>query len=436
MNIQRLDSKANDFSIALDNLLHFDQAVDLAIDQRVDRIIAGVRKDGDLALLNLTSELDGWKPNSVESLKISGAEVDAALEQVSPEQSQALHQAAARIQTYHEYQRQESWSVGEEDGTTLGQKVTPLDSAGVYVPGGKASYPSSVMMNVIPARVAGVERICMVVPTPGGVLNPLVLAAAKIAGVHEIYRIGGAQAIAALAFGTQSIDRVDKIVGPGNIYVATAKQKVFGRVGLDMIAGPSEVLIICDGKTDPDWIALDMFAQAEHDEIAQSILLSPDSSYLDAVQESIERLLPTMSRRTVIEASLENRGALIKVADLDDAIAISNKIAPEHLELSVADPEACLASVVHAGAVFMGRHTPEAFGDYCAGPNHVLPTSSTARFSSPLGVYDFQKRTSVINCSVSGASKLAKVASVLARGEGLEAHARSAEARRGISDDT
>ena len=337
--------------------------------------------------------------------------------------------AAERVRVYHEHQRQESWRYTEADGTVLGQKVTPLDRVGLYVPGGKASYPSSVLMNAIPAKVAGVPEVVMVVPTPRGEINELVLAAACLAGVDRVFSIGGAQAVAALAYGTQTVPRVDKIVGPGNIYVATAKRAVFGQVGIDMIAGPSEILVVCDGQTDPDWIAMDLFSQAEHDEDAQSILLSPDAAFLDAVEASLNRLLATLERSDMVRISLENRGALIKVDSLEQACELSNRIAPEHLELSVEDPEALLPSIRHAGAIFMGRHTPEALGDYCAGPNHVLPTSGTARFSSPLGVYDFQKRSSVIYCSPEGASELGKVASVLARGESLTAHARSAEYR-------
>jgi histidinol dehydrogenase len=341
----------------------------------------------------------------------------------------ALETAAARIRGYHSHQLQESWQYQEADGTVLGQQVTPLESVGIYVPGGKASYPSSVLMNCIPARVAGVSEVIMMVPAPDNELSPIVLAAAAIAGVDKVFTLGGAQAIAALAYGTETVPKVDKIVGPGNIYVATAKRMVFGSVGLDMVAGPSEILVVCDGQTDPDWIAMDLFSQAEHDEDAQSILIAWDAGYLDAVQQSIEKLLPEMERRDIIAQSLANRGALIEVADADEAATICNRIAPEHLELSVADPESWLPNIRHAGAIFMGRHTAEALGDYCAGPNHVLPTSATSRFSSPLGVYDFQKRSSLIFCSEQGASDLGRVASVLGRGESLTAHARSAEYR-------
>jgi histidinol dehydrogenase len=352
-----------------------------------------------------------------------------SLSLITTEQRQALEVAAERIRHYHQYQKQASWSYTEADGTVLGQQITALEKIGVYVPGGKAAYPSTVLMDVIPAKVAGVEEIIMTSPTPGGEINHIVLAAAAIAGVDRVFTVGGAQAIAALAYGTESIPRVDKIVGPGNSYVATAKRQVFGQVGLDMIAGPSEILVICDGQTDPDWVAMDLFSQAEHDEAAQSILVSPDADFLLAVERSMEKLLPTMERQSIISVSLNNRAALIKVDDLDQAIAVCNRIAPEHLELSVADPDSLLPKIKHAGAIFMGRYTSEALGDYCAGPNHVLPTSGTVRFSSPLGVYDFQKRSSIIHCSQQGASTLGKIASVLARSESLTAHARSAEYR-------
>ena len=355
--------------------------------------------------------------------------MQSALAQISLEQRTALEVAADRIRNYHQHQLQSSWRFTEADGTVLGQQISAMERVGLYVPGGKASYPSSVLMNAIPAKVAGVDELTMVVPAPDGELSPMVLAAAAIAGVDRMITIGGAQAVAALAYGTETIAKVDKIVGPGNIYVATAKRAVFGQVAIDMIAGPSEILVICDGLTDPDWIAMDLFSQAEHDEQAQSILLCPDADYLDKVEASIKKLLPTLARESIASVSLKNRGALIKVADMEQAIAVSNRIAPEHLELSIADPEAWLPKVRHAGAIFMGRFTPEALGDYCAGPNHVLPTSGTARFSSPLGVYDFQKRSSVIMCSAAGASTLSKTASVLARSEFLEAHARSAEYR-------
>ncbi len=427
--IRRLNSDAVDFDQALGSLLAWDEASDAKIVAQVEVILAEVRAQGDAAVIEYTKRFDRLAVNDISELKVSAQRIEAAFKRITNEQLQALEQAAARIRSYHEHQKQASWQYTEADGTVLGQKITAMEKVGIYVPGGKASYPSSVLMNAIPAKVAGVKQITMVVPSPDGELNDMVLAAAKIAGVDEIYTIGGAQAIAALAYGTQTIARVDKIVGPGNIYVATAKRLVFGVVGLDMIAGPSEILVICDGKTDPDWIAMDLFSQAEHDENAQSILISDDKAFIDAVECAIEKLLPLMQRKSIIEQSLRNRGALIAVANIDEAIAISNRIAPEHLELSVDNPEALLDKVIHAGAVFMGRYTPEALGDYCAGPNHVLPTSGTARFSSPLGVYDFQKRSSIINCSSAGSKVLGKVASVLARGESLEAHARSAEFR-------
>jgi len=392
-------------------------------------IIKAVRERGDAALVELTQRFDGLQVASMADLILPRARLEQALERITPEQREALEIAAERVRSYHERQKQDSWTYTEADGTVLGQKVTPLDRAGLYVPGGKASYPSSVLMNAIPAKVAGVPEVVMVVPTPRGELNELVLAAACIAGVDRVFTIGGAQAVAALAYGTESVPPVDKIVGPGNIYVATAKRHVFGKVGIDMIAGPSEILVVCDGQTDPDWIAMDLFSQAEHDEDAQSILVSPDAAFLDRVAESIARLLPTLERADIARTSIEGRGALIQVADMQEAIDVANRIAPEHLELSVAEPEQWLPQIRHAGAIFMGRYTAEALGDYCAGPNHVLPTSGTARFSSPLGVYDFQKRSSIINCSAEGASTLGKVASVLARGESLTAHARSAEYR-------
>ena len=366
---------------------------------------------------------------SISELVISKESLQKSYDNLDQKQKDALCIAVERIKSYHQKQKQESWNYTDDGGTLLGQKISPLDRVGLYVPGGKASYPSSVLMNSIPAKVAGVNELIMVVPTPKGVVNDLVLAAAHIADVDMVITIGGAQAIAALAYGTETVPKVDKIVGPGNIYVATAKKQVFGQVGIDMIAGPSEILIICDGFTDPDWIAMDLFSQAEHDEDAQSILIAWDADYIEAVQQSIDRLLPGMERRDIISQSLANRGALIKVAGIDEAIDLCNRIAPEHLELSVEDPEAWLPKIRHAGAIFLGRHTAEALGDYCAGPNHVLPTSATARFSSPLGVYDFQKRSSLIYCSEQGASNLGRVASVLGRGESLTAHARSAEYR-------
>lgn len=403
--------------------------LDKDVRNTVLRIIATVRSEQDAALLKLTNQFDRRDAASISELCVSQERLQKALQTISTEQRAALETAAQRIRAFHQRQCAESWQYTEADGTVLGQRVTPLDRVGLYVPGGKASYPSSVLMNAIPAKVAGVAEVVMVVPAPRGELNEMVLAAAAIAGVDKVFTIGGAQAIAALAYGTETVPSVDKIVGPGNIYVATAKREVFGQVGIDMIAGPSEILVVCDGKTDPDWIALDLFSQAEHDEDAQSILISPDKDFLDAVQASCERLLPTLERKEIIRAAMEKRSLFIQVANLDEAVELCNFIAPEHLELSVAEPELLAEKIRHAGAIFLGRHTPEALGDYCAGPNHVLPTSGTARFSSPLGVYDFQKRTSIINISTQGADTLGRVASVLARGEGLTAHARSAEYR-------
>jgi len=427
--IRRMNTSDANFEREFAELLAWDSVSDDAVQAIVQEILHAVRTFGDSALLEYSRRFDRLSIDTPAALELPQARLQQALANISTEARTALEIAAERIRTYHEQQKQESWQYREADGTVLGQKITPLQRVGIYVPGGKASYPSSVLMNALPAKVAGVDEIIMTVPTPNGEINEWVFAAAAIAGVDRVFTVGGAQAIAALAYGTQLIPKVDKIVGPGNIYVATAKRMVFGQVGLDMVAGPSEILVICDGGTDPDWIAMDLFAQAEHDENAQSILLSPDAQFLDAVTRSIEKLLPTMSRREIIAASLKNRGALVQVRDLDEAIAVSNRMAPEHLELSVEDPEALLPAVQHAGAIFMGRHTPEALGDYCAGPNHVLPTSSTARFSSPLGVYDFQKRSSIIHCSPNGARTLARVASILARGEALTAHARSAEMR-------
>lgn len=427
--IRRLNAADADFARHLDHLLSWESVSDDGVNVRVLEIIKAVRERGDAALVELTQRFDGLQVASMADLILPRARLEQALERITPEQREALEIAAERVRSYHERQKQDSWTYTEADGTVLGQKVTPLDRAGLYVPGGKASYPSSVLMNAIPAKVAGVPEVVMVVPTPRGELNELVLAAACIAGVDRVFTIGGAQAVAALAYGTESVPPVDKIVGPGNIYVATAKRHVFGKVGIDMIAGPSEILVVCDGQTDPDWIAMDLFSQAEHDEDAQSILVSPDAAFLDRVAESIARLLPTLERADIARTSIEGRGALIQVADMQQAIDVANRIAPEHLELSVAEPEQWLPQIRHAGAIFMGRYTAEALGDYCAGPNHVLPTSGTARFSSPLGVYDFQKRSSIINCSAEGASMLGKVASVLARGESLTAHARSAEYR-------
>ena len=426
---RRLNAQDAEVNTQLDQLLSWESVSDAEINQRVLDIIANVRSRGDAALIDYTRQFDGLDVAQMSDLILPRERLELALTRITTEQRHALEVAAQRVRAYHEKQVQESWSYTEVDGTVLGQQVTPLDRAGLYVPGGKASYPSSVLMNAIPAKVAGVPEVVMVVPTPRGEINELVLAAAAIAGVDRVFTIGGAQAVAALAYGTESVPPVDKIVGPGNIYVATAKRHVFGKVGIDMIAGPSEILVICDGKTDPDWIAMDLFSQAEHDEDAQSILLSPDADFLDRVEESMQRLLPTLERADIIRTSLRERGALILVADMAQAVEVANRIAPEHLELSVDNPEELLPQIRHAGAIFMGRYTAEALGDYCAGPNHVLPTSGTARFSSPLGVYDFQKRSSIIYCSPEGASELGKTASVLARGESLTAHARSAEYR-------
>ena len=427
--ITRLNSQSADFAQRLDRLLAWEEVSNDSVNTAVADIIAAVRRDGDAALLHYTQKFDALTLPTAAELEVSQQRLLDAYNAIPEAQREALAAAADRIRRYHEHQKQESWKYREMDGTVLGQQLTALQRVGIYVPGGKASYPSSVLMNAIPAKVAGVDEIIMVSPTPRGEVNELVLAAAHLAGVDRWFTIGGAQAVAALAYGTQTVPRVDKIVGPGNIYVATAKRHVFGQVGLDMIAGPSEILIVCDGKTDPDWIAMDLFSQAEHDEDAQSILLSYDADFLDAVQRSIERLLPTMERKDIIATSLRNRGALIQVPDLEAAIEISNRIAPEHLELSFDATDKIVKQFRNAGAIFIGRHTPEAIGDYCAGPNHVLPTSGTTRFSSPLGVYDFQKRSSLIHCSPAGASKLAQIASVLARGESLTAHARSAEYR-------
>ena len=431
--VPTLDSSEPGFGAQLRARLAWDETADASVEATVRQILAAVRSGGDRAVLDYTAQLDRWQPSSFADIEVGQDELLAARRRVDPASIAALEAAASRITAYHERQRAESWQYSEPDGTVLGQKITPLDLVGIYVPGGKAAYPSSVLMNALPAKVAGVSQIIMTVPTPGGVRNDMVLAAASIAGVDRVLTIGGAQAVAALAYGTEGVPRVDKIVGPGNIYVATAKQMVFGQVGLDMIAGPSEILIVCDGATDPDWIAMDLFSQAEHDENAQSILISPDRDFLQRVSRSVERLLPTMERADIITRSLSARGLFIAVPDLGAAVEIVNTIAPEHLELSVADPEAMLPGIRHAGAIFMGRFTAEAIGDYCAGPNHVLPTSGTARFSSPLGVYDFQKRSSIIHCSAAGARSLGAVASTLARGESLTAHARSAEYR--LQDD-
>lgn len=427
--IPKLNINQKNFNAELKKLLAWDSVSDHKVASVVDEIISAVKLRGDQAVLEYTNRFDRRQVTKFSDLIVTQKEMQQALNAIGEQERSALELAAQRVKTYHEHQRQDSWQFTEPDGTVLGQKITPMDRVGLYVPGGKASYPSSVLMNAIPAKVAGVAELTMVVPAPDGELSDMVLAAATIAGVKRVITIGGAQAIAALAYGTETIQRVDKIVGPGNIYVATAKRAVFGQVAIDMIAGPSEILILCDGKTDPDWIAMDMFSQAEHDEDAQSILVSPDADFLNQVEQSLEKLLPTLSRKDIVAVSLKKRGALIHVNTLAQAVELSNTIAPEHLELSVEDPEALLKDVRHAGAIFMGRHTPEALGDYCAGPNHVLPTSGTARFSSPLGVYDFQKRSSIIYCSKEGASTLAKTASVLARSENLEAHAISAEYR-------
>jgi histidinol dehydrogenase len=429
IEIKRFDSQSNNFESQLKDLLSWETESDQAIFDTVHKILRSVRLKGDQALLEFSEKFDGLTVDTASELELSPKRLEKAYQSLSDVERNALDSAAERIRSYAEHQKLESWQYTEFDGTVLGQQVTPLDRVGLYVPGGKATYPSSVLMNAVPAKVAGVEELIMVVPTPQGVINELVLAAAYISGVDRVFTVGGAQAIAALAYGTETIPAVDKIVGPGNIYVATAKRLVFGTVGIDMIAGPSEILVICDGKTDPDWIAMDLFSQAEHDENAQAILLSTDAAFLDQVQASIEQQIKEMPRQDIIRASLTARGALIYVSDMDDAVKIANYIAPEHLELSVDDAATVAKSIRHAGAIFMGRYTAEALGDYCAGPNHVLPTSRTARFSSPLGVYDFQKRSSLIGCSPVGASELGKLASVLARGEGLVAHARSAEYR-------
>ena len=407
--IKRLSAASADFDAELSRLLAWDDSVDHQVNESVRHILHQVKTRGDAAVLEFTRQFDQLDVASVAELEMSAERLQQALAAIPQDQRQALEQAAERIRDYHQRQRQDSWQYQDTDGTVLGQKVSPLDRAGLYVPGGKAAYPSSVLMNAIPAKVAGVAEVIMVVPTPKGVVNDMVLAAAAIAGVDRVFTLGGAQAVAALAYGTDTVPPVDKIVGPGNIYVATAKREVFGVVGIDMIAGPSEILVICDGATDPDWIAMDLFSQAEHDEQAQSILISPDAGFLDRVQASIEKLLPTMERADIIAESLASRGAFIEVADLAEAARVSNRIAPEHLELSVAEPEALMAEIRHAGAIFLGRYTAEALGDYCAGPNHVLPTSGTARFSSPLGVYDFQKRSSVIGFSAAGADRMGRV---------------------------
>lgn len=429
IQIKRLSSTDTGFNEALATLLAFEDVQDAKLDATVANILADIKKRGDEALLEYTRRFDHLDAAAAAELELPQNRLQQALQGLPTDQRNALEQAAGRVRAYHEKQLAQSWSYTEPDGTLLGQKITPLDRVGLYVPGGKASYPSSVLMNAIPATVAGVNELIMVAPTPGGETNDLVLAAAAICEVDRVFAIGGAQAVGALAYGTSTVPRVDKIVGPGNAYVAAAKRRVFGVVGIDMVAGPSEILVICDGGTDPDWIAMDLFSQAEHDEMAQAILLSPDAAFIDAVAASIARQLETMPRKSVISASLEARGALIQVRDLDEACVIANRIAPEHLELSVERPEEWVEKIKHAGAIFLGRYTSEALGDYCAGPNHVLPTSRTARFSSPLGVYDFQKRSSLIQVSEQGAAKLGAIASILAHGEGLQAHAMSAEYR-------
>ena len=425
-NVRRLDSRSGTFEHDLAQLLAFESAQDPEVETTVRDVLYQVKTRGDAALLEYTARFDRWTPTNGNALEVEIPALKLALETLPPAVRTALETAAHRIRKYHEHQIQPSWQYTEPDGTVLGQQITPLDRAGLYVPGGKAAYPSSVLMNAVAAKVAGVKELIMVTPTPDGQINGTVLAAAALAGVDRVFRIGGAQAVAALAFGTETIPAVDKIVGPGNAYVAAAKRFVFGVVGIDMVAGPSEILVIADGSADPDWVAMDLFSQAEHDEIAQAVLLCPDEAYIERVLASMERLLGAMPRADIIRASLTNRGALIRVRDLDEACAISNRIAPEHLELSVAQPEALLPKIRHAGAIFMGMFSSESLGDYCAGPNHVLPTSRTARFSSPLGVYDFQKRSSIIHVSREGAHTLGKVSATLAHAEGLDAHARSA----------
>ncbi len=436
LNLRNLDSSAPGFDAALDALLAFESAQDPALEVRVRDILAEVKSRGDAALLDFTSRFDRWQPAGAGALEVDKATLDAALANLDPKLRAALETAAERIRRYHERQLQPSWQYTEPDGTVLGQQVTPLDRAGLYVPGGKAAYPSSVLMNAVAAKVAGVGELVMVTPTPDGQCNDTVLASAALAGVDRVFRIGGAQAVAALAYGTASLPAVDKIVGPGNAYVAAAKRFVFGVVGIDMVAGPSEILVIADGSAPADWVAMDLFSQAEHDEIAQAILLCPDAAYIAAVADAMQRLVVQMPRAEIIRASLESRGALIKVRSLAEACEISNRIAPEHLELSVSDPDALLPQLRHAGAIFMGAYSSESLGDYCAGPNHVLPTSRTARFSSPLGVADFQKRSSIIKVSAAGATSLGQVAATLARAEGLEAHARSADFRIAPSSST
>ena len=428
-NVLKLNASDADFETRLESLLAWESVSNEKVRNEVISILNNVKTHGDKAVLEYTQKFDQLSANRIEDLEVSQVDQQQALAEISEEDRKALEEAAERIRSYHEKQKLESWSYVEDDGTLLGQQIRALDRVGVYVPGGKAAYPSSVLMNVIPAKVAGVSEIIMVVPTPGGIKNNMVIAAAAIAGVDRLFTIGGAQAVAALAYGTDTIPKVDKVVGPGNIYVATAKREVFGQVGIDMIAGPSEILVFCDGNTDPEWIAMDLFSQAEHDQEAQAILVSQDEEFLDAVEQAMEKLLPEMERREIILQALNMRSSFIKVDSLSKGVEVINRVAPEHLELSMADPQAILPGIRHAGAIFLGRYTAEALGDYCAGPNHVLPTSGTARFSSPLGVYDFQKRSSLIQCSAEGASKLGRIASRLAHSEGLQAHARSADYR-------
>ena len=428
-DIRQFSSIDKDFDNKLQKLLNWQKTENSKIDHQVGEILTNIRQKGDIALVEYTNQFDNRNVSTIRDLIVSFDQMSQALQNISEPERSALNVSAERIIEYHEHQKIDSWSYCDEDGTMLGQQVTPLERIGIYVPGGKANYPSSVLMNALPAKVAGVNKIIMTAPAPDGQLNPMVLAAAAIAGVDEIYTVGGAQAIGALAYGTDTIKKVDKIVGPGNIFVATAKRMVFGQVGLDMVAGPSEVLIVCDGKTNPDWIAMDLFSQAEHDENAQAILVSNDNKLLEQVKMSVEKLLPSLERADIIQSSLKRRGAFILVRDLNEAVELVNYIAPEHLELSVDDPEDMLPRIRNAGAIFMGRFTSESVGDYCAGPSHVLPTSSTARFSSPLGVYDFQKRSSIVMCNEKSASKLGKTASIIARAESLTAHAHSAEYR-------
>ena len=429
VTIQRLSTVDADFSAKLKTLLAFEAAADENIERTVAAILADVKTRGDAAVVDYSNRFDRLSATAMADLELSRDQLEAALAGLPAEQRAALEAAASRVRAYHERQKLDGWSYTEADGTLLGQMITPLDRVGLYVPGGKAAYPSSVLMNAIPAKVAGVKELIMVVPTPGGEKNPLVLAAACLAGVDRVFTIGGAQAVGALAYGTESVPQVDKIVGPGNAYVATAKRRVFGIVGIDMVAGPSEILVVADGSGNPDWVAMDLFSQAEHDELAQSILICPDAAFIDQVQASIDKLLPSMPRQDTIRTSLSNRGAFILVRDMDEAVAIANRVAPEHLELALADPDPWVEKIHHAGAIFIGHYTSEALGDYCAGPNHVLPTSGSARFSSPLGVYDFQKRTSLIKVSKAGAQTLGRIAGTLADGEGLPAHAASARLR-------